>query len=98
MKIAITGTVDDNAGLVGYDITSRSQYADFTANKGGFLDLTINVPRTGAATATFNRTGGVVSQEIQENADRAQSTDDEPRLVQARRRRKDGMGVGRAWN
>jgi hypothetical protein len=68
MDLAITGTVDDNAGLVGYDITSRSQYADFTANKGGFLDLTINVPQTGAATATFNRTGGVVSQEIQDNA------------------------------
>ena len=68
MDVAITGTVDDNAGLVGYDVTSRSQYADFTANKGGFLDLTINVPQTGAATATFNRTGGVVSQEIQANA------------------------------
>ena len=66
--MTITGTVDDSATLVGYDISSRSQYADFVDSKGGFFDLTINVPHTGKASATINRTGGTVTQDVYDNA------------------------------
>ena len=68
LDLTITGTVDDNATLVGYDSTSRSQYADFVDSKGGFFDLTINVPHTGTASATVNRTGGSVTQDVVDNA------------------------------
>jgi hypothetical protein len=67
LDVTITGTVDDNAALIGYDITSRSQYADFVDGKGGFVDLTLNVPQAGGATGEVNRTGGTVTPAIVEN-------------------------------
>ena len=45
-----------------------SQYADFVDSKGGFFDLTINVPHTGKASATINRTGGTVTQDVYDDA------------------------------
>jgi hypothetical protein len=68
LEVTITGTVDDNAALVGYDITSRSQYADFVESKGGFLDLTLTIPRSGGASGEVNRSGGTVTPAIVETA------------------------------
>ena len=40
----------DGAGLVGYDVVSQVRYADVVDNRGGFIDLTIKIPRAGDAT------------------------------------------------
>jgi len=64
LDVTIIGTVDDNADLVGYDLTSRVQYADFVASRGGFVDLTIKIPRAGPATGQYTRAGGTVTPEI----------------------------------
>ncbi len=68
LDVTINGTVDDNADLVGYDLTSRVQYADFVASRGGFVDLTIKLPQAGSATGEYTRGGGTVTSEIVENA------------------------------
>lgn len=64
LDVTIKGTVDDNADLVGYDLTSRTQYADFVASRGGFVDLTLKIPRAGPITAEVTRAGGTVTPEI----------------------------------
>lgn len=51
--VTVTGTVDDNAGLAGYDVTSAVEYADFVDGTGRSLDLTFTIPRDGNAAATF---------------------------------------------
>jgi len=68
LDVTINGTVDDNADLVGYDLTSRVQYADFVASRGGFVDLTIKLPQAGSPTGEYTRGGGTVTSEIVENA------------------------------
>jgi hypothetical protein len=68
LEVSITGTVDDTANVAGYDLTSRSQYADFTNSKGGFLDLTISVARGGQTSAEFTRGGGTITSEIIDTA------------------------------
>jgi len=71
LDVTINGTVDDNAGLIGYDVTSRAQYADFVARKGGFIDLTVKIPRAGGATAEYTRAAGTVTPEIEATASSA---------------------------
>jgi hypothetical protein len=56
-EVTVNGTVDDNAALVGYDVTSAVEYADFVDGTGRSLDLTFTVPRDGKATATFAGSG-----------------------------------------
>jgi hypothetical protein len=63
-EVTVNGTVDDNATLVGYDTTYRAQYADFVASRGGFLDVTVTRPASGAITTAVNRTGGTVTDKI----------------------------------
>jgi hypothetical protein len=41
IDVTIKGTVDDNASLVGYDMTSRAEYADFAGGQGKSLDVTL---------------------------------------------------------
>jgi len=68
LDVTIKGAVDDNAGLIGYDVSSRVQYADFVASRGGFIDLTVNLPRGGPATAEFTRSGGTVTSQLIDDA------------------------------
>jgi len=68
IDVTIKGTVDDNAGLVGYDLTARVQYADFVASRGGFIDTTVKLPRGGPATGEYNRSGGTVTSQLLDDA------------------------------
>ena len=67
-EITVEGTIDDDAALVGYDTTTRAQYADFVASRGGFIDVTSTSPANGAGDVVVNRGGGTITDDIVANA------------------------------
>jgi len=67
-EVDVTGRVGDNAELLGYDTTTRSQAADFKASKGSYVDVirtsTRSVGKLTAAGGSLNRYGGAATAQM----------------------------------
>ncbi len=61
LEVTVSGRTNDEAEVAEVDVTARTQIADFSGGKGQFVDLTVGIPNDGRATATFNRSGGTVT-------------------------------------
>lgn len=60
--VEITGTVGEQAQLIGYDTQYRGQMADFKDSRGGFLDFSASFQQGGTFGGfRVNRTGGTVT-------------------------------------
>ncbi len=65
--VEFTAYVNDEAEVADTDYDVRYQMAQFENSKGGFIDLSLSIPGTtkgGEATATLNRFGGVVTNQL----------------------------------
>jgi len=69
--VTITGHVDDDAKLVGYDTVATTQAAEFGSGSNKWAEYTATTSWTGsnvtAATRTFGRTSGAVTPKFQQD-------------------------------
>lgn len=68
MQIDVTGRVGDDAEMTGYDVTTRTQAADFKNSKGSYVDVSGSVTWTGssvtAAENKVSRSAGAATPEM----------------------------------
>jgi hypothetical protein len=70
VDVAVTGQVDDDAQLVGYELEVNTQSAQFESGKGQFVDISVSWNDTAGTSGGYkgqvNRTGGKVTDEFAE--------------------------------
>ena len=69
-EVDVTGHVDDNADLAGYETVTRTQAAGFKESKGAYVDVTTTIVMNGGKLVgidqAYNRTGGAATRQMLE--------------------------------